>query len=74
MPIRGKVMPLPLRYAVITCRLLYNSLWVVIEQKTGVNAYTAANLTHKVIQIAGNENLNDVLDHANSADGRDPHS
>ena len=63
MPIRGKEMPLPLRRAVITCRLSYSSSWAVIEQKTGVDAHTAANLTHKAIQRAGNEDLNDVLNH-----------
>ena len=73
MPIHGKEVPLPLRHAVITCRLLYSSSWAVIEQKTGVDAHTAAKLTHKAIQRAGNEDLNDVLNQANNAIGRGQH-
>ena len=74
MLIRDKEVSFSLRHAVIICKLLYSFSWVVIEQKTRVDAHTATNLTHKIIQKAGNKDLNDVSNQANSAIERDQHS
>ena len=50
-----------LRVAVVICRLLYHEEYQEIERKTGVKAFIAAAIMWRVIDKAGNEDLNDVL-------------
>ena len=70
MPTHGKEVDLPLRHAIVTCKLLYHSSWAEIEQKTGVEAHTAAKITHRAIERAGNEDFHDVLACVGNAKGR----
>ena len=53
--------PLPLRNAIVTCRLLFAYTFEEIERKTGVEARTAARIMRRAIFRAGNEDFIDCL-------------
>ena len=53
--------PLQLRCAIVTCRLLFDCTFEEIERKTGVQTDTAAKIMRRAIFCAGNEDFQDVL-------------
>lgn len=61
MPSHGFEVSLQLRVAIATCRPLYHETSEAIERKIGVNASTAAAITRRVIDRAGNEDFNDIM-------------
>ena len=61
MPTHGREVVFPLRHAIVTCRLLYQSSWSVIEQKTGVAARTVESIVARIIAKVENQNFNEVL-------------
>jgi hypothetical protein len=70
MPPRGKEVPLPLRHAIVTLRLITQLEYAEIERKIGVPALTAAAMMRRAIQHAGNEDFHDVLACVGTAEGR----
>lgn len=61
MPPHGPEVPLPLRHAIATCRLLFNCTYDEIERKTGVPASTAGAIMRRAIRRAGCEDFREVL-------------
>ena len=61
MPTQRIEISVPLRHAIITCRLLYRSTYDEIERKTGVKSHTASLIINRAIEKAGNDDFNDVL-------------
>ena len=61
MPSHGNEVPLPLRYCVVTCRLLYHSSYAEIERKTGVQERTAAKIVQRVQERAFIDDFLDIL-------------
>ncbi|MCJ1423238.1 hypothetical protein MMC29_001120 [Sticta canariensis] len=61
MPPHGPEVPLPLRHAIATCRLLFNCTYDEIERKTGVPASTAGAIMRRAIHRAGCEDFREVL-------------
>ena len=53
--------PLQLRCAIVTCRLLFDCTFEEIERKTGVQTDAAAKIMRRAIFCAGNEDFQDVL-------------
>ncbi len=61
MPSHGREIPIELRAAVATCRILYLEKFEEIERKTGVNYKTAAEIMRRAIGRAGSEDFYEVL-------------
>ena len=59
--LRHGQVPLQLRCAIVTCRLLFDCTFEEIERKTGVQTDTAAKIMRRAIFRAGNEDFQDVL-------------
>jgi hypothetical protein len=70
MPPRGSEVALPLRHAIVTCRLLFNCAFDAIERKTGVQSKTAQVMMRRAIERAGNEDFHDVLACVGAIEGR----
>lgn len=58
MPSHGREIPIELRAAIATCRILYREKFEEIERKTGVNA---AEIMRRGIGRAGSEDFYEVL-------------
>ena len=54
--------PVQMRGVIIACRILYKERWTDIEKKTGINANTARKLFETLVERAGNEDFNDLLE------------
>lgn len=61
MPSHGREIPIELRVAVATCRILYRENFEEIERKTGVNHKTAAEIMRRAVGRAGSEDFYEVL-------------
>lgn len=61
MPTHRAEIALPLRHAVVTCRILFQCTFDKIEGKTGVKANTARKMMQRAIERAGCEDFNEVL-------------
>ena len=70
MPAHGSEVPLPLRHAIVTCRLLYRSSFIEIERKVGVLANTAERIVKRAIWRVGNDDFYEVLACVGDAEGR----
>lgn len=73
MPLHGAEIALPLRHAVVTCRILFQCTFDEIERKTGVKANTARKMMQRAIARADCEDFHEVLACVGDADrpGRD---
>jgi hypothetical protein len=54
--------PVQMRSVIIACRVLYKERWIDIEKKTGINANTACKLFETLVEQAGNEDFNNLLE------------
>lgn len=61
MPTHGAETPLPLRHAIVTCRILFGCTFDEIERKTGVQSRTASKIMLRAIERAGCEDFHEVL-------------
>lgn len=61
MPTHGAETSLPLRHAIVTCRILFGCTFDEIERKTGVQSRTASKIMLKAVERAGCEDSHEVL-------------
>jgi hypothetical protein len=61
MPTHGRDLPVALRAANVTCRLLYNEKFEVIAAKLDVNVRTTQKIVKQGVKRADSENFKEVL-------------
>lgn len=72
MPTRGREVALPLRHAIVTCRLLFGCTFDAIERKTDVQSMTATKIMREPEKRAGNSDFHEVLACVGAIEGRGP--
>lgn len=61
MPSHGRKIPIEIRAAIATCRVLYREKFEETERKTGVDYKTAVEIMRRATGRAGSEDFYEVL-------------
>lgn len=72
MSTRGSEVSLSLRHAIVTCRLLFDCTFDVIERKIDVQSMTTTKIMRETQKRVGNNDFQDVLACVENAKDREP--